>query len=345
MGDRAERWNNRVALSPPKWRPLLSAARVTVAIPTWNRAELLRGCIESVRAQTFTDWELYVLDNASDDHTPQVVAELMAIDSRIRYIRNEENIGHWRNETKGLAQGTSEFVMVQFDDDRMLPRNLERKVAMMDAHPDMVMVHSSFHTSTAEGTVVHTGNWAGLEADTVEDGRDYIETSLVRGCRAHVSAVMFRRRAVVGDGFFEADAPCDDHVLWLRAAMHGQVGFINEPLVEFRMYPGWSTENGYQDLEDGAYKPTWVQARGLKRVTESFIGGQSLDAATRRRWLRLARRGRALQVIVILRRLHPDFRPLGASLRDVARAVRIEPSILLRKSLASVFLPKLRPMG
>ncbi|MGE0879507.1 MAG: glycosyltransferase family 2 protein [Acidimicrobiia bacterium] len=323
----------------------MTQPRVTVAIPTWNRAELLRGCIESVQAQTFTDWEMYVLDNCSDDHTPDVVAEYMKADPRIHYIRNDENIGHWRNETKGLAQGVGEYVMVQFDDDRMLPRNLERKVAMMDAHPNMAMIHSSFHTATATGEVVHTGNWAMLDEDTVETSQEYVEKSLLTGCRAHVSAVMFRRTAVVGDGFFESDAPCDDHVLWLRAAMHGEVGFINEPLIEFRMYPGWSTETGYQEIENGAYKPTFVMARGLKRVVESFIGSQQLDAATRRRWLKLARVGRRRQIIVILRRLHPDFRPLGASMKDVVTALRIEPSIVLSKSFPTVFLPKLRPMG
>jgi hypothetical protein len=87
----------------------------TVAIPTFNRAERLRACLQSLTAQSFSDFEIIVVDNASPDETEATVRSLG--DPRIRYIRHKENIGPFRNLIFSSTTGTGEFLVIHQDDD------------------------------------------------------------------------------------------------------------------------------------------------------------------------------------------------------------------------------------
>jgi glycosyltransferase involved in cell wall biosynthesis len=95
----------------------MSQPLVSVIIPTYNRAEFLREAIQSVLAQTYTNFELLILDNCSPDHTPEVVAEFD--DARIKYLRHQCNIGgianwiygmHWAREISFPFSGTTIFI-------------------------------------------------------------------------------------------------------------------------------------------------------------------------------------------------------------------------------------------
>ena len=109
----------------------------TVAIPTYNRAEKLAYTMSCVLQQTFTDFELIVSDNASPDHTAEVVRRFN--DARIRYVRHSENIGayaNWANCTD-IAQG--DWLVFNQDDDLLCPIFLERCANAIRKHPQIVM--------------------------------------------------------------------------------------------------------------------------------------------------------------------------------------------------------------
>lgn len=97
--------------------------KFSIIIPTYNRANLLKRCLESVKAQTFTDWEAIVVDNFSEDNTEQVVNDLN--DNRIIYIKNHNYgvISVSRNKGLDIAQG--EYVCFLDSDDCWLPQKLE----------------------------------------------------------------------------------------------------------------------------------------------------------------------------------------------------------------------------
>ena len=117
-------------------------ARVTITIPTYNRAHLLGATIRSVLEQSFGDFELFISDNASTDGTEAVVRDFE--DPRITYLRNDENRGHFWNMSRGLHLGGAPYVAMLPDDDAMLPGNLEKKVAVLDSDPEIGLVHSSY---------------------------------------------------------------------------------------------------------------------------------------------------------------------------------------------------------
>ncbi len=111
----------------------MSTPRVSVVIPTYNRAEFLREAIASVCAQTFADFEIVIGDNASGDHTPQVVADFH--DSRIRYFRHATNIGMTPNWQFVISQARGEFVATLADDDLYLPEHLAVALDALAQYP------------------------------------------------------------------------------------------------------------------------------------------------------------------------------------------------------------------
>src|SRR5262245_17659232 len=97
-----------------------AAARVSVVIPTYNRAAIVGGTIESVLAQTHGDVEVVVVDDGSTDETPEAVGRF---DGRVTYIR-QENLGVEAARKRGLARATGRYVNFLDDDDVMLPTKL-----------------------------------------------------------------------------------------------------------------------------------------------------------------------------------------------------------------------------
>ena len=104
--------------------------KVSVCIPTYNRPDFLRQAIESVLAQTFSDYELIISDNASEDSTTDLISSFK--DRRIIYIRKEKNIGAIDNFNSCLAAAKGEYITIFHDDDIMLPDNLAFKVEALD---------------------------------------------------------------------------------------------------------------------------------------------------------------------------------------------------------------------
>jgi glycosyltransferase involved in cell wall biosynthesis len=118
------------------------APRVTIGLPIYNGERYLREAIESVLAQTFHNLELVICDNASTDSTDAICREYAARDDRIRYVRNESNLGASRNFNLTFELARSEFFRWLAADDALGPRCIERCVAALDADPGAVIAHT-----------------------------------------------------------------------------------------------------------------------------------------------------------------------------------------------------------
>jgi glycosyltransferase involved in cell wall biosynthesis len=124
---------------------------VSVIIPTHNRAALLAEAIDSVLQQTFSDFELIIVDDGSTDDTPQVVAAYD--DPRIVYIRQDgQERGAARN--RGVAAAHGEFITFLDDDDWFLPHKLAVQVPYLQANPEVGMVISGWDRVLEDGTIV-----------------------------------------------------------------------------------------------------------------------------------------------------------------------------------------------
>lgn len=104
---------------------------VSILLPIFNRADTLRRCLESVRAQTFSDWELIAVDDGSHDGSAEIVTGYG--DARFRLLRHERNRGASAARNTALAAATGEFVALIDSDDEWLPTKLERQLALLHA--------------------------------------------------------------------------------------------------------------------------------------------------------------------------------------------------------------------
>src|SRR5438132_8980356 len=110
---------------------------VTILVPNYNRADHLPTCLQSIQAQTFTDWRVVVGDNASTDRSVDIVRSLG--DPRFELVCRPENVGYIRNTNLLLNEVDSEFVAVLHSDDWWEPDFLERLVGLLEAAPAALM--------------------------------------------------------------------------------------------------------------------------------------------------------------------------------------------------------------
>ena len=205
---------------------------VSVCVPTFNRAALLRTSLASILRQSFRDFELIVVDDASTDETPGVVAGLR--EPRLRYERNERNLGQIANLNRCLALARGEYVCIFHDDDVYAPTILEREVAVLARHPGVGLVHTAVWMLTADGRVRRVHRVA--ERDYVRSGRERFMTYLGRAHDIVFSTAMVRRACYEAVGGFDPRFILADGDMWLRIALRADIAYIAEPLAGYRVH-------------------------------------------------------------------------------------------------------------
>ena len=212
--------------------------RVTVFIPTYNRARLLPEAIKSVLGQTYDDFKLVVSDNASDDSTPEVVASFD--DPRLEYVRQPENLGMLGNHNWFLQRIETDYAL---DPAGRRPASTRRgssaSVAELDRLPRAGIVHAGFDVIDENGSVLlpHT-NWTyGIEQDKVESAQEFITESMKWSCRVCASTALMRTEALPAGGMSIDDFPAIDFGMWLRMAGAGwEFAFVDETLGAYRIH-------------------------------------------------------------------------------------------------------------
>lgn len=221
--------------------------RVSVIIPNYNHARFLERRISSVLEQTFQDFELLLLDDASTDDSLEII-ERYRSDSRVQIIVNERNSGSpFPQWNKGVSLASSELVWIAEADDDADHRLLGRLVAAYDEHPSTVLACAqSLVTDEYDVVVGDMKDWTRdldpirWNNDFVSDGR--LETArclMVKNTIPNASAVLFRRAAYNKAGGASEDMRlCGDWLLWAKLLQHGGFVWLAEPLNRFRKHGG-----------------------------------------------------------------------------------------------------------
>jgi glycosyltransferase involved in cell wall biosynthesis len=114
---------------------------VTIGLPVYNGEQHLAQCLDSVLAQEFEDFELIVSDNASEDHTEGICREYAAADRRVKYHRNERNLGAAANQNRILELATGNYFKLVSHDDWFSPKLLSRSVEVLTCRPEVVLCY------------------------------------------------------------------------------------------------------------------------------------------------------------------------------------------------------------
>ena len=223
-------------------RPLVS-----VVIPCYNYARYLREAVTSVVNQRGIDLDIIIVDDASQDGSPQLASELADGDARIRLVLHSENMGHIATYNDGLSRVKGEYVVLLSADDLLAPGSLARSTALMERHPEVGLVYGyaqEFQDTPPPVAATRT-SWS------VWTGEQWTRIMCRRGSNIIVNPEAVLRRSTMDRLVaYRPDMPhAGDMELWLRAAGIGSVGRVNGPVQAFYRVHGGNMH--LSDFNDG----------------------------------------------------------------------------------------------
>jgi glycosyltransferase involved in cell wall biosynthesis len=295
---------------------------VSVIIPCYNRADIVGETIDSVLAQTYTNFEILVIDDGSTDHTRQVVSTYT--DRRIRYFY-KLNGGLSSARNSGLDAARGEFVAFLDSDDAWRPWKLAAQVEIFRRHPEAGLIWSDMSTFTHTGEILSERHLrvyysvydsvnfersrrpAGTLADLVPDAPPnfaecpyYVADvfqDMFGGNLVHPPTAIVRRERLQKSGPFEPEITgtgAEDYHFYFRVSAHGPVAFLDAPTTLYRLHPAqMSTCNRLHEARGNLnVLQHWLQRHPLalpptrirKRLARShaWLGAEELYAGNPR---------------------------------------------------------------
>lgn len=206
-------------------RPLVS-----VLMPVYNPGAFLREAVDSVLAQTYPEFELIAIDDASNDGSYELLQAYAAEHPRVRVFRQPRNLGivAARNRAFAEAHPDARYFAILDSDDVALPDRLERQVAFLESHPDHALVGG--HTWIID----EASNPVGIRRYPT-DYREICQT-ITRYNPIAQPAVMLRRSALGSAAPYSEEFPrCQDYELWLRLASERPIANLDHPVIRYRI--------------------------------------------------------------------------------------------------------------
>ncbi|MET4848186.1 glycosyltransferase involved in cell wall biosynthesis [Bradyrhizobium japonicum] len=298
--------SNHASAAVSRAPPATSRPYVTIAIPTYNRAALLKGCIASALAQTYPHFEILVSNNASPDDTARTLVEFS--DPRLRVITQETNIGLLPNWNACVANARGDYIILVSDDDRIMPSLLERCVALIEQQPQLpiIITLSNLHAASLGQTrpprvsrTLDTGVW---------DGAAILNAFLTDQITVNVCGVMMRTAVLRERGGIPLDLPhTADVAAWAPLLLLGKAGLVNEACATYTYHDDSETARlGVEQLLRDGHKVADL----IAHTAESCVQ----DAQLRKTIQLQARRCFARRGLIIL----TDFRKGGASIAEMS---------------------------
>ncbi len=262
--------------------PSPTAPRVSIVLPVYNGERYLAAAIDSIRAQTFGDFELICVDDGSRDASGAMLAAAAAADPRIRVIVNDPNRGLPASLNIGFAAARGTLHSWTSHDNELRPHMLARLVGTFDAYPETDVVYAGFTVIDAAGRPGRRGH-----PDPVEE----------RFFGNMVGAAFLYRAAVwnASGGYDETLFGAEDYDFWLRAARRFTFRALDEDLYLYRRHDDSLTDQRERQIKD--------MVEGLMMRELAFVDDRTV-------------RARAKLELFLNDARRPRFGPLFGALRD-----------------------------
>lgn len=206
---------------------------LSVAMSVYNGERFLESAIDSVLAQTFTDFEFLILDDGSSDASRTIIAAAAARDPRIRPIMRE-NRGLVASLNQLLAEARAPLIARMDADDLCMPERFASQVAFLAAYPDHGVIGSYTRDIDENGDSYHNSG-----ADHPQTHEELLHNIEHGGPLLAHPSVMYRRDIVLdAGGYHAAFRHCEDFDLWLRLAHRTRIANLPERLLHYRHYAG-----------------------------------------------------------------------------------------------------------
>jgi len=223
---------------------------VSVIMTVYNGERFLQEALDGILGQTFADFELIVVDDASTDSTPALLAA--CTDPRVKIVTNRTNIGPYRAANVGLESAQGELIARHDADDVSLPERLEIQVARMNSQKSLVLLGTSYHVVDDRGRI--------LETSLLPTENSDLQARLEKGNIFLHGTFMMRRDALERVGGYREYFPVSqDYDLSLRLAEQGEIANIPEPLYLFRFHSS-SISRNKRELQLACRQLAWSLA-------------------------------------------------------------------------------------
>lgn len=213
--------------------------QVTIIIPTYNRAALLPKTINSVLNQTYNDFELLILDDASTDDTKEIIAPFLK-DKRIRFITHHQNIGIAANRNYGITHARGAYIAMLDSDDVWLDQNkLAEQVKFLDKNPACAIIGTWMIQINEQDQILR-------KIKFVEEDNGIRRSLLYRNHIAQ-SSVLFRKDAALeAGGYDETLVTMEDHDLWLKIGAKHKLAVLPIYALGYRVHQNKITKSRRQ---------------------------------------------------------------------------------------------------
>ena len=231
--------------------------KVSIITPSWNSERYIRETIESVQNQTYSNWEMIIVDDCSSDNTVKIVDEISKNDPRVRLLRQSENGGAAKARNRSLDESSGRFVAYLDADDIWKPTKLEKQVRFMKDH-NCGFSCASYEVIDDEGNALNKEVHMLLSVDYV----GFLTNNLLQTVGIMVdTSIVDKKYLVMPDIRRRQDA-----ATWLQVLKAGYKCYgIDEVLAEYRR-----AENSLSSNKVKAVKGVWSLYRDIEKLSLPF---------------------------------------------------------------------------
>jgi glycosyltransferase involved in cell wall biosynthesis len=235
---------------------------ISVIMPVLNGERYIAEAIDSICRQTYSDYELLVIDDGSSDRTPEIVSGYAAR-MDLKYLPHEKNQGITRSVNDGLRRASGKFIAFLDHDDLWLPDFLQTQVTYLSEHPEVGLVHADFQTIDGAGQVIEH-SVAKERNRTRPSGlvfRELFMESMICG-----NSVLVRKECFDRLGLWDESLRWADYHMWLRIARHYRIDYVPRVLTAYRQHSSQCTRSNTTRPADEA--PVAVQT--IQRLLQDY---------------------------------------------------------------------------
>ena len=295
--------------------------KLSIGIPVFNGQEFLPALLDSLLAQTFRDFDILICDNASSDRTSQICREYEQRDSRIRYVRNERNLGAIANFNRVFELSTAPLFKWAAHDDLYHVSYLDACVRLLEANPDLILAHTAttfideksetlpFEQETGSFVDPKTGRRYWADVPDIGDTPVAINRFWQVLTRARWGTHMFGivRRAYLEQTSLMPNFAGGDRAMLAELALLGRFRCANEPLFLKRFHADVSWALDHNELKVFLSTDGKRYSRRLRQI-KAFLGaprGKPIDVVSKSLCLILVAAHSAKVVAELVRRGDP----------------------------------------
>lgn len=215
---------------------------ISVIMPSFNVELYIARAIESILAQTFSDFEFIIIDDGSTDDTLSIIEEYQKKDRRIHIIQNKENLRIAASLNKGVGSVSAEYIVRMDADDISLPNRIEQLYAFLRENSNVAVVGSNIVIVDERGRVISKREYP-------KESRELKKVMFRYSPFAH-PAVMFRKKAFLEFGGYDLkNVPCEDIDLWFKIGSKYEFATIPQFLLQYTILPTSSSHTKLRTLE------------------------------------------------------------------------------------------------